>query len=1151
MDMNGKHFVAWLIGLAVPSALLAATVTYDMNGSGGWSDGTRWVGGLVPYVGDTVEIPAGRAWVGDADRSILTNVIVNLADAGSVLCVTNAAAWNPAFKANSLRGGGTLEIDSLAANEIVFCTPLANFNGDIVVKHGRAVGIYTTQALGRNTALAGETTYANPPPGKVVICRGATLDVTGYGNVKSFPDFSLGFKEIHLSGNYASVQSAVYNPIGAISIEQWNAGTLTQAVANVVLDDDAWLSGHVGGNLGIGGASADNPGRLDLCGHDLYLSGNSGRAWTLFLSNALVTNSVPGQGGRIYVDSGGMKSAHTLQVGENVVFDRNVRIVLGTTGVLALDNAHDMEIAAQIEVNRDGPSIVFLKDGASDVTFAGDILGNGALTLDSSFAGKLRLGGDNSGFTGTIYLAGSGVGPTLVLERPEAMPSKSSYTVRGGTLVARMKNFTREQYLALVNAVSYANDSVGDGRLVSSVTMDPSGLPEDAMDFALASGEIANDEAAIGIGASGTVRMTALPADRRMRFAAWDGVLSFGCDGNVGEMLATGFSGGTGGEIRIDGVAIDMGTNALWIGASAPVGDAALGQVTVTNALVTRTTETEDMATYEGFEVGAFASGLLSIADSCVTNRLHVGIGAAGCGAALLRNSNFATWGSRNMSTAQNCLMLGYGGHGALEMDATELYSPTYAIFGYDGFGSGVAVQKGGRFMAGHPITGGVEDTPTQIYVGCHKGRTAGRVVGQWWLKDGAYACSSHQSFVAGIGSDGSVDKQTYGTLTIDGAGTTFHVGGPIGVGQSYDSTGIVNLKDGGTLRAKTFWGASSGRNGKSYVNFVGGTYEYTGWGATRLFGISPDADNELDRSMTRVTVYAGGGAIELSSSQKDRMVGQPIHGATGRGIVSIPWADSEKVFVGAPAVVIEGDGIGASAMANYDPDTRTVSGFTVTSPGCDYTMATAYVLQGPVTNAVIDLSNALAENAPDGGMTFRHTNTGSLVFDVANTYTGPTVLDSVHASAIFAITNKDAFATSSSIALKGNAKLYVGEYTLADLTAPFRFMGGTVTGELPRYAIPEGKLVVDANDILSGEANTLAGNGNITLPSSVTLLNGERLREAFASDPSKRRFKLLELHSKDIDTPLAVHGVPDGWHVSRIGTTLRLARSGSMVILR
>lgn len=1150
MDMS-RNIVAWLVGLAVPSALLAATVTYDMNGSGGWSDGARWVGGLVPYEGDTVEIPAGRAYVGDADRSVCANVIINLTDAGSVLCVTNAATWNPAFKENHLRGGGTLEIDSPTSSEIVFCNSLANFTGDIVVKHGRAVGIYNTQALGRNTALDGETTYANPPPGKVVICRGAILDVTGYKNVPSYPDFSFGFKELHIAGNYTSGQDSVYNPIGAIGIEQWGAGTLTQAVANVVLDDDAWISGHMGGNLGLGGPSADNLGRLDLCGHDLYLSGNSGRAWTFFLSNALVTNSVPGQGGRIYVDSDGKQSAHTLQIGENVVFDRNVRIVIGTTGVLALDNTQDMEIAAKVELNRDGPSIVFLKDGASDVIFSGDISGNGALTFDTAFSGRLRLGGDNSGFTGTISLAGGDLGPTLVLERPEAMPSKSSYPVRGGTLVARMKNFTREQYLALVNAVTYANDSVGDARLVSSVTMDPSGLPNDSLDFALASGEIANAEAAIGIGAPGTVRMTALPTDRRMRFAAWDGVLSFGCDGNVGEMLATGFDGGTGGEIRIDCVDVDMGTNALWIGSSAPIGQSALGRVTVTNALVTRTMETENMATYEGFEVGSFSSGLLTVADSCVTNRLHVGIGAAGCGAAILRNSSFATWGARNTFTVQNCLALGSGGHGALEMDATELYSPTYAIFGYDGSGSGVAVQKGGRFMAGRPIAGGIEDVATQIYVGCHKGWTAGRVVGQWWLKDGAYACSSHQSFVAGIGSDGSLDKQTYGTLTIDGTGTTFHVGGPIGVGQSYGSTGIVNLKDGGTLRAKTFYGASAGRNGKSYVNFVGGTYEYTGWGATRLFGISPDAASEVDRSMTRVTVYANGGAIELSSSQKDRMFGQPIHGATGRGVASIPWDDTERTFVGTPAVVIEGDGFGASAMANYDPDTRTVSGFTVTSPGCDYTVAMAYVLQGPVTNAVIDLTDSLVENAPDGGMTFRHTNTGSLVFDVANTYTGPTVLDSVYASAVFAITNKDAFAASSSIALKGTAKLYLGEYTLADLTAPFRFMGGTVIGELPRYSIPEGRLVVDANDLISGEVNTLAGNGNISLPSSVMLLNGERLCEAFAKDPSKRRFKLLELHSKDAATPLAVQGIPDGWHVSRNGTTLRLARSGSTVIIR
>ncbi len=1150
MNMNRRHLVAWLVGLAAPSALLAATVTYDMSGSGGWSDGTRWVGGLAPVSGDVVKIPAGRAYVGDADRALCLNVTVDLADAESILCITNAADWNSAFKYNALRGGGTLEIDSLATSPVVFATALPNFTGDVVVKRGRAVGIYTPQAFGRSTALAGETTCANPPPGKVVVRSGATLDVTAYSNVKSYPNFSLGFREIHLSGSYTSALSAVYNPVGAISIEQWNAGTLTQAVANVVLDGDAWLSGHEGGSLGLGGPSADNPGRLDLCGHDLYLSGNSGRAWTFFLSNALVTNSVPGQGGRIYVDSAGATSAHTLQVGGNVVFDRNVRIVLGTTGVLALDNVRDMEVAAQIEVNRDGQSIAFLGDGA--VSLPGNVLGGGALALDAAFSGELRLGGDNSGFAGTISPSGSGAGPTLVLERPEAMPpSRPFCTVRGGTLVARMENYTREQYLALVNAVSYENGSAGDGRPVSSVTMDPSGLPRDTVDFALASGEISDAEAAIGVCGPGTVRITALPEDWRARLAAWDGTLSLACGGRVGEMLATGFPGGDGGEIRIDGVAVDMGTNALWIGASAPAARAALGRVVVTNALVARSAEASAAAAYEGFEVGAFASGILSVDGSCATNRLHVGVGAAGCGAATLRGSVFSTWGARNSFTVQDCLVLGNCGHGALEMDATELYSPTYAVFGYDGSGSGVAVQKGGRFMAGRPIAGGVEDVPTQIRVGCHKGGASGRVVGQWWLRDGAYACSSHQSFVAAIGSDGTVDKRTYGALTIDGEGTTFHVGGPIGVGQSRDSTGIVNLKDGGRLRAKSLYGASAARNGRSYLNFVGGVYEYTGWGAVCLFGISPDQDSEVDRSVTRVTVYAQGGAIELTSSQKNRKFGQPIRGATGRGVASIPWSDTERTFVGAPAVVIEGDGFGASAMANYDSGTRTVSGFTVTSPGCDYTSATAYVLQGPVTNAVIDLSGSLAENAPDGGMTFRHTNTGSIVFDVANAYSGPTVLDSVYADAVFAVTNKDAFAASSSIALKGNAQLYVGGHSLADLTAPFRFMGGTVAGESPRYAIPEGRLVVDAGDLLSGEANTLAGNGNLTLPSYVTLVNGERLVEAFASDPSKRRFRLLELHSKDADTPLAVRGVPDGWHVARAGTTLRLARSGSVVVIR
>ena len=78
--------------LAVASAFVvrvdaANTVTYDMNGSGGWGDTTRWVGGTVPVEGDTVVIPAGRVVVNDSDYSVYSKVKINMTSGESVLSI--------------------------------------------------------------------------------------------------------------------------------------------------------------------------------------------------------------------------------------------------------------------------------------------------------------------------------------------------------------------------------------------------------------------------------------------------------------------------------------------------------------------------------------------------------------------------------------------------------------------------------------------------------------------------------------------------------------------------------------------------------------------------------------------------------------------------------------------------------------------------------------------------------------------------------------------------------------------------------------------------------------------------------------------------------------------------------------------------------
>ena len=55
-----KRLLVVVLAAVWNGADAANTVTYDMNGSGGWGDTTRWVGGTVPVEGDTVVIPAGE-----------------------------------------------------------------------------------------------------------------------------------------------------------------------------------------------------------------------------------------------------------------------------------------------------------------------------------------------------------------------------------------------------------------------------------------------------------------------------------------------------------------------------------------------------------------------------------------------------------------------------------------------------------------------------------------------------------------------------------------------------------------------------------------------------------------------------------------------------------------------------------------------------------------------------------------------------------------------------------------------------------------------------------------------------------------------------------------------------------------------------------
>lgn len=1148
-----------LVALSVDAAIRH----YNPDSTGGWSDPNSYVEGSVPCLArpdnhgwnEEVIIPSGATVeLTDPDWEVAKMCRINLEKGARLKVRRTESGSNVAyftFLYNQLAGAGTIE----KASESLLLLSQQNeeFTGDWIISAGGFSVVYNDKAAGSTEC------------GSITIRPGAYIDCSLYANYANDPNFTLGEKVIHLSGNgtgNGALIAAAYDSFGV------------RTYRNIVLDDDASISSYQGG-IGLWGVS-DKPGTLDLNGHVLTVLGGtyggSARPSDLSLENMNVTGSASGAEGKIVL-GGSDGKVHNLHVKSGVAFDKNVTVVVQQNcAVVAYVGSEDVEIAANLEFRHGGRSLVLsaLPDevATGSVTVSGDVTvpegvvfnvpttgkaGSrmvftgklfGAGGFDVKGRGAVSFLGDGSGFSGGIHLDDFYTWSGLRFGGPASVPGDySKITVSGSTLVVPFPVWSYSQYLALINGVTYDDSGV----YLPSVTIDPSQCPNGICSLNVKDGDITNEKAVLGVGGPGVLQVESLPENDVLRFAAWQGTLKFSGEGPIrlGSMLATSFRGATeSGNILFDGASdVDIGASCVWIGTPYAVDADARGEVKVVGSTLYNH-GTLPLAEKEGFIVGNSGYGRLVFENAVVTSRVHVGNDVysgnfKSVGEFIVKGGHFCNWGGGNSSNFKDMLVAGRNGHGYVEFDQADIDIAGWMALGCFGSGSGVLVQKGGtcdqRVIAD-------AERPTQLHVGRHSGGGS-RCVGQYRLTGGGKASVTHETLVAGIGDNGTSDYNTYGTFTIDGAGSLFGCG-PFGLGEGRRATGILNINGGGRLQAKEIRGSTSELKGDSYVNFNGGAYEYRGWGKPYLFGLDPDTEGNC--SVTKVTVYEKGATVILSSSQKDRKFGQPIHNATGKGVGSIPWTDTDRTFWGAPAVIIEGDGAGASAMANYDSGSGTISGFVVTSPGCGYTKATAYVVQSTVTNAVIDLTSSLVENNPNGPVTFRHENTGAFVFDVANDYVGETVLESLYVNASFGITNKDAFAKSTAIKLKSGI-MYIGDHNLEDLTAPFKFMGGQVAGSRSVYTIPEGKMVIDLKDVVAGERYTLENNLNLALPRSISLWNGES-----AQLDEGVRYTLLTLPKNYAGAFPSITNVPDGWRVSRAGNVYRLAkRRGLMIILR
>lgn len=271
--------------------------------------------------------------------------------------------------------------------------------------------------------------------------------------------------------------------------------------------------------------------------------------------------------------------------------------------------------------------------------------------------------------------------------------------------------------------------------------------------------------------------------------------------------------------------------------------------------------------------------------------------------------------------------------------------------------------------------------------------------------------------------------------------------------------TGIVNLL-GGVTSVYAINGAWTGvANGQ--VSFNGGTLQ------------ASDANNNF-LAVTSASIFGGGATVDNNGNAIT--IAQPLLAPAGNGIYGATISSAGAGYIAPPIVKIvngSGDttGYGATAIAQINPATGTLTNILITCPGFNYTATPTFTLTGggATTPAVITGVAPVANTS--GGLTSIGSST--LTLSAVNTYSGATVINAGTLSLTGSINN------STNIITGPGAIFDVSSITFT-LGANQALSGwGTVNGAVNTSA---------GSEIYGGWDGTYGTN---TLDSSLTLAAG------------------------------------------------------------
>lgn len=212
---------------------------------------------------------------------------------------------------------------------------------------------------------------------------------------------------------------------------------------------------------------------------------------------------------------------------------------------------------------------------------------------------------------------------------------------------------------------------------------------------------------------------------------------------------------------------------------------------------------------------------------------------------------------------------------------------------------------------------------------------------------------------------------------------------GAVHSNNNYGNTAFFAIR-GGAVRAAGFFGGYNSSNPTcpllNSVGFDGGTLVTSVNGSDIFMGTTSSA-----QLVTNVIVYAGGMTVDTDGKTGCGTV-VPIRGAWGKGVSQISFV-AKSGLVAAPVVDIDGDGVGAVAVAEFDSTTGTMTGIKVVNPGAGYTRATvtAWTEGGTAFSDTWGRELSLADNQNTGSFTKK--GEGDFTLGAANTWGGATIL--------------------------------------------------------------------------------------------------------------------------------------------------------------